>query len=322
MQYRALGRTGLRISEIGFGAWGIGKSMWKGSEDEQSIRALHAAIDLGINFFDTALVYGNGHSEKLIGRILKERGETLYVASKVPPKNYGWPARGTLAEAFPGPHIVRSVERSLANLDVEALDLIQLHVWSPDWLHEDDWYETLLQLREAGKIKYFGVSINDHQPESALDLVRSGRVDTVQVILNIFDQSPEDALLPACAEENIGVIVRVPFDEGSLTGKIGPETVFPKGDWRNLYFSGDRKNQVHKRVSELEPLLGEEASSLPDLALRYCLHPEMVSTVIPGMRSKNHVVANCAASRLPVLSGEMVEHLRAHRWVRNFYPSN
>lgn len=322
MKYRTLGRTQLNVSELGFGAWGIGKSMWKGSQDQESIRALHAAIDAGINFIDTALVYGNGHSEQLVGEVLHDRSERIYVATKVPPMNYKWPARGALNEAFPKDHIVRCVDRSLANLKVDRLDLVQLHVWSSDWLSEEEWYNTLCRLRDSGKISYFGVSINDHEPDSALELVGSGKVDTVQVIFNIFDQSPADRLFPACEEANVGVIVRVPFDEGSLTGNINPSTTFPKGDWRNLYFGGDRKKQVHERVERINALLGKEADTIPALALKYCLHPNMVSTVIPGMRTVKHVDANAAVSDTPPLSDLILERLREHRWDRNFYPAS
>jgi aryl-alcohol dehydrogenase-like predicted oxidoreductase len=321
MNYRTLGRTELRISELGFGAWGIGKSMWKGSQDEISRRSLHAAFDAGTNFVDTALVYGNGHSERLIADVALDRDERIYVATKIPPKNFHWPARGALADAFPREHIIQCVDRSLQNLRTERLDLVQLHVWNPDWLPNDEWYAALCSLREAGKICFFGVSINDHEPDSALELVRSGKIDTVQVIFNIFDQSPGDRLFPACAESNVGVIVRVPFDEGSLTGKITPSTNFPKGDWRNLYFKGDRKRQVHERVKKLEKLLGDGVDTLPALALKYCLHPDVVSTVIPGMRTVEHVIANTSVSEGPDLSLQTLQKLREHRWNRNFYPA-
>ncbi len=320
MKYRTLGRTGLKVSEIGFGTWGIGAVMWKGAKDDESLRALNTAIDEGVNFLDTALVYGNGHSEKLVGEVVRARPERIYVTTKVSPKNRIWPARGSLDEVFPSGYIVDCVEDSLRNLGLERIDLLQLHVWNPEWLNRDEWLETLTELRQQGKMAYFGVSINDHQPDSALELVRSGKIDTVQVIYNIFDQSPEDQLFSACLEENVGVIVRVPFDEGSLTGKITPQTVFPKGDWRHAYFKGDRKKQVHQRVKVIESLLGEEANSLPELALRFCLHPEAVNTVIPGMRSVGHVLANSSASEQPRLSGAMIESLRKHRWVRDFYP--
>ena len=294
--------------------------MWKGAKDDESLRALNTAIDEGVNFLDTALVYGNGHSEQLVGEVLRARPEQIYVATKVPPKNRIWPARGALEGVFPSDYIVKCVETSLRNLALERVDLLQLHVWNPEWLGQDEWFETLNKLRLQGKMAYFGVSINDHQPDTALELVRSGKIDTVQVIYNIFDQSPEDQLYAACLEHDVGVIARVPFDEGSLTGKITPQTVFPKGDWRNAYFKGDRKKQVHDRVKAIEPLLGEESKSLPDLALRFCLYPEAVTTVIPGMRSVRHVLANSSASDQPRLSSAMIESLRKHRWVRNFYP--
>ncbi|HUV14558.1 MAG TPA: aldo/keto reductase [Acidobacteriota bacterium] len=320
MKYRTLGRTGLKISEIGFGAWGIGAVMWKGAKDDESLQALNTAIDEGVNFLDTALVYGNGHSEQLVGEVVRARSERIYVATKVPPKNRIWPARGSLEEVFPSDYIVVCVETSLRNLGLERIDLLQLHTWNPEWLKQDEWFETLTELRQQGKMAYFGVSINDHQPDSALELVRSGKIDTVQVIHNIFDQSPEDELFSACLEHSVGVIVRVPFDEGSLTGKITPQTIFPKGDWRHAYFKGDRKRQVHERAKVIESLLGEESNSLPDLALRFCLQPNAVSTVIPGMRSVKHVLANTSASEKPRLSNTMIESLRKHRWVRNFYP--
>lgn len=294
--------------------------MWKGAKDDESLQALNTAIDEGVNFLDTALVYGNGHSEKLVGEVLRTRPERIYVATKVPPKNRIWPARGSLDEVFPSDYIVKCVETSLRNLGLERVDLLQLHVWNPDWFSQDEWFETLNKLRQQGKMSYFGVSINDHQPDSALELVRSRKIDTVQVIYNIFDQSPEDQLFAACLEHNVGVIARVPFDEGSLTGKITPQTVFPKGDWRNAYFKGDRKKQVYERVKSIETLLGEESDSLPDLALRFCLHSEAVTTVIPGMRSVRHVLANSSTSEKPCLSSALIESLREHRWVRNFYP--
>lgn len=240
MQYRTLGRTGLRISEIGFGTWGMGGTMWLGAKDQESLRALHRAADLGMNFLDTALVYGEGHSEQLLGKFLKERPDQMIIATKIPPKNFQWPARtGTpLGKAFPYSHIIESTERSLKNLGVETIDLQQLHVWLDDWTDVSEWYEAVSTLKAEGKIRHCGISINDHQPANALKAVRSGKIDTVQVIYNIFDQNPEDDLFPACLANNVGVIVRCPFDEGALTGAIRPETTFPSGDWRNRYFAG------------------------------------------------------------------------------------
>lgn len=321
MQYRVLGRTGLLVSEIGFGAWGIGGKMWADSNDNESIRALHRAIELGVNFIDTALVYGDGHSERLVGKVLKETKETVYIATKIPPKNMIWPAlKGTpLRNVFPYEHIIKSTEQSLKNLKVDTIDLQQFHVWNDEWARMNEWWEAIQKLKEEGKIKFFGVSINDHEPWNAIELIKTGRVDTVQVIYNIFDQSPEDELFPICIQHNIGVIVRVPFDEGSLTGKITPDTKFPEGDWRNKYFKDDRKKQVWERVQKLEKLLGGEAKTLSELALRFCLNHDAVSTVIPGMRKIQHVEENCSVSDGRKLSIETLLELKKHRWARNFY---
>jgi aryl-alcohol dehydrogenase-like predicted oxidoreductase len=321
MKYRILGRTGIEVSEIGYGAWGIGGALWQGSVDTESMRALHKAIDLGVNFIDTALAYGPGHSERLIGKLLKERKEIITIATKIPPKNQQWPAkRGTkLRDAFPHDYIIQCTEKSLRNLNVDTIDVQQLHVWTDEWTEDAEWSDAISRLKEQGKIRYFGVSINDHEPENALELAASGKADTFQVIYNIFDQSPEDKLLPFCQKNNIGIIVRVPFDEGSLTGTITPETVFPAGDFRNKYFRDDRKQQVLKRVNTLTRLLGEEAKSLPELALRFCLNRPEVSTVIPGMRQVRNVEANCKASDGKMLSESLSAELKKHRWIRNFY---
>jgi len=319
MRYRTLGRTGWEVSEIGFGAWGIGKHMWVGADDEESMRALHRAVDQGVNFIDTALAYGVGYSENLVGRFVKERSERIYVATKVPPKNRIWPSKGTLDEVFPPEYVIECAETSLANLGVNTLDLLQLHVWDARWFADSRWFEPLDSLRRQGKIRYFGISINDHDPDSALDIVGSGKIDTVQVIYNIFDQKPEDRLFPLCQQKNVGVIARVPFDEGALTGSISPDTSFPSGDWRNDYFRGDRKRQVHDRVEKLKGFLDTEAGALPDLALKFCLHHPAVGTVIPGMRKTSHVDANIAVTNTPPLSAHLVDRLREHRWEKNFY---
>jgi len=319
MNYRRLGNPGLDVSEIGYGAWGIGKSMWIGAEDQQSLRALDRAIDLGLTFIDTALGYGDGHSERLVGETVRKRSETVHVATKIPPKNMRWPAAaGSHAdEAFPGDHIRACTERSLRNLGLDRIDVQQFHVWHDDWLEQGDWLETVEALKQEGKIRCFGVSINDHEPESALQLVRSGRVDTVQVIYNVFDQSPEDELFPAVEEHGVGVIARVPFDEGGLTGSIGPDTEFPDGDFRARYFQGDRKREVADRVAAIVDDLGIEPDEIAETALRYVLSHDAVSTAIPGMRTIRNVERNMAV-REP-LPAEQVEKLHAHRWVRDFY---
>ena len=321
MQYRRLGKTGFQISEIGFGAWGIGGSWWIGAQDAESTAALHAAIDAGVNLIDTALVYGDGHSETLVGQVVRARSERIYVATKVPPLNEHWPAlpEDRVQHCFPASHIIECTERSLRSLQMDCIDLQQLHVWRDEWMVDRSWLDALHRLKEQGKIRAIGVSINDHEPDSALQLVASGAVDAVQVIYNIFDQSPSRALFPVCLKHDVGVLARCPFDEGGLTGKITPETVFPSGDWRNDYFKGDRKVQVAEHVKPLTGLLGLEARTLPELALRFCLTHPAVSTVIPGMRTQTNVRANAAVSDGRPLSETLMSELSQHAWMRNFY---
>ena len=321
MNYRTLGRTGIEVSEIGYGAWGIGGSEWLGAKDDESLQALNRAIDLGLNFIDTALAYGRGHSETLVGQVVREREEWIRVASKVPPKNQTWPAPEGLdpEETFPGEWVRRCTERSLKNSELDVLDVQQLHVWQDEWVGRGSWLEAVQALKEDGLIRSFGVSINDHQPANAIELIETGVVDTVQVIYNVFDQTPEDELFPACLEHNVGVIVRVPFDEGALTGSVGPDTEFPEGDFRNGYFRGDRKQQVADRIDALVEDLGIERSEIAEVALRFVLSHEAVSTVIPGMRSIRNAEANCAVGDGEGLPAATVEKLRSHRWDRNFY---
>ena len=321
VKQRPLGKSGLQVSEIGFGAWGIGGSEWIGAEDDQSLRALHRAIDQGVNFVDTAIAYGRGHSEILVGRVVRERKETVAVATKVAPKNLEWPARKgvSVAEVFPADHIQRLCDKSLRNLGLERIDLLQLHVWQDDWLDEEGWKDAWTGLKKAGKVRLLGLSVNDHDPGSALRAVTSGLFDAVQVIYNVFDPTPARELLPLCQKHGLGVLARVPFDEGGLTGTITPETKFPKGDFRNDYFQGDRKRQVFERTNALKALLGEDAKTLPELALRFCLSHDAVSTVIPGMRRPATVDANVAVSDGRRLKPKTLGALAAHAWPRNFY---
>ena len=323
MHTRTFGRTGLQISEIGYGAWGIGKSGWVGADDQESLRALQRAIDLGVNFIDTALAYGDGHSEELVGQVVRGHGEWIAVASKVPPKNGQWPARDGVAveEVYPGDYVTACTERSLRNLGLETIDVQQLHVWSDEWVGQGDWLEAVSRLKEQGKIRHFGISINDHQPDNVLKLIETGVVDTVQVIYNIFDQSPEDSLFPACLRHNVGVIVRVPFDEGGLTGSVTPETTFPEGDFRNGYFGGDRKREVYEHVQAIVADLGIGMEQLAEVALRFTLSHPAVSTVIPGMRSVRNAERNCAAGDGRGLPADQLEKLKQHRWVRSYYGS-
>jgi aryl-alcohol dehydrogenase-like predicted oxidoreductase len=243
------------------------------------------------------------------------------VATKIPPKNQLWPARrGSRAEeTFPADHVRACTETSLRNLGTETIDLQQFHVWDDDWVDQGDWREAIEDLRREGKIRFFGVSINDHEPANALRLVASGTVDAVQVIYNVFDQSPEDELFPACREHDVGVLARVPLDEGGLTGRITADTTFPEGDFRARYFAGDRRREVHERVRAIVADLGVEEGDVPEIALRYVLSAPEVSTVIPGMRSVRNVERNCALGDGRGLPAEQVERLKAHRWVRNFY---
>ncbi|WP_212635436.1 aldo/keto reductase [Saccharibacillus brassicae] len=321
MNYRTLGKTGLNVSEIGYGAWGIGNSGWLGAQDDESVKALHRAIDLGLNFIDTALGYGDGHSERLVGQVVRERSETVYVASKIPPANGQWPARAGVpsSETFTAEHVIQSTETSLRNLGLDTLDVQQFHVWSDEWVSQGDWLDGVQKLKEQGKIRHFGVSINDYQPANAIKLIESGVVDTVQVIYNIFEQTPEDELLPACLEHNVGVIVRVALDEGGLTGSITPETQFDEGDFRSRYFQGERKREVYERVQRITQDLGIADDEIAETALRYVLSHPAVSTVIPGMRSVRNVERNMRIGDGHGLPQEQLHKLKAHRWARNFY---
>ena len=321
MRYRKLGRTGWNISEIGYGAWGIGGSQWKGSSDEEALAALRRAIGLGLNFIDTALAYGEGHSEQLVGRIAREGIGPVYLATKVPPKNLLWPARPGIGidQVFPYQYIMDCTERSLRNLGVETIDLQQLHVWNAEWIERDEWRRAFEELKKSGKVRAVGVSINDHEPDSALELIRSGLVDTVQVIYNIFDQSPARNLFPLCIERNIGVLARVPLDEGALTGAIHEQTQFEPADFRAMYFGGDRKHQVVEHVEALERDLAGVPGTLAEIALRFCLSATAVTTVIPGMRRIRNVEANCVLSDAGPLDAATLSILKRHAWGKNFY---
>lgn len=321
VKYRKLGKTNFEISEIGYGAWGIGGKQWLGGSDDESLAALRRAIEMGVNFIDTALAYGDGHSERLVSGVVRETNHRIYVATKVPPKNRIWPARAgvPIGEVFPYDYIVRCAEESLGNLKMDAIDLLQLHVWDPGFLDADGWRRAFEDLKKSGKVRFVGVSVNDHQPESVLALVRTGLIDTIQVIYNIFDQSPARELLPLCREENIGVLARVPLDEGALSGHLTEETTFPSGDFREVYFRGDRKKQVVEHVNALTKDLGISSEELAGIALRFCLSNPAVSTVIPGMRKRRHAEANAALSDKGTLPAVMVEKIHRHAWDRNFY---
>jgi len=320
MKHRQLGRTGIEVSEIGFGAWGLGATMWRGVEDDNALLAIRAAIEAGVTFIDTALAYGDGHSERLIAMAQVK----ATVATKIPPQAGGWPAPpdSKIADVFPAKYVRTCTETSLRNLGRRSLDLQQFHVWQDAWLDQPEWAKTRREmelLSGEGKVRHWGISINDHAPETALRALHDPIFASAQVIYNIFDRSPEDELFALARENGIGIIARVPFDEGTLTGTVRPDTIFPEGDWRHRYFRGDRRAEAARRADALAPLLGAEAKTLPELALRFILSRPEVSTVIPGMRRVEHARANAAVSDGRALTPGMLERLKAHVWRKNWY---
>lgn len=316
MQYRRFGRTGWQVSEVGYGMWGMGG--WTGSDDEQSMRSLQKAVDLGCNFFDTAWAYGNGHSEGLLGELIRANpDQRLYTATKIPPKNRKWPARPeyALADAFPPEYMLEYTERSLQNLGIERIDLMQFHVWDDTWAEDEAWQRAVEDLKRQGLIEAMGISINRWEPENGLAALRTGLIDAVQVIYNIFDQAPEDELFPLCNELDISVIARVPFDEGTLTGKLTKDATWPEGDWRNSYFVPENLNASVDRAEALRPLV-PEGMTMAQMAMRFILANPDVATVIPGMRKLAHVEDNIATSDGQALPDDLITVLREHRWDR------
>ncbi len=320
---RTLGRTGLQVSEIGYGAWGLGGNQWRGHVEDDALAALRRALELGLNLIDTALAYNEGHSERLIAKTVKETGAKAHVATKVPPKNRIWPAQPGIGldDVFPYNYIVECTETSLKNLAVETIDLQQFHVWNSEWVGRDEWRRAIEDLKKAGKVRFWGISINDHQPDSALEAIRTGLIDTVQVIYNIFDQTPEHHLYPLCQELNVGVLGRCPLDEGALTGAITPETQFDPQEFRAWYFRENRKELVFEKVNKLRADLEVAGVTKPlaDTALRFCISHPAVSTVIPGMRKVRNVEQNMAVSEEGPLPENIKELLRRHAWSKNFY---
>jgi aryl-alcohol dehydrogenase-like predicted oxidoreductase len=318
MRLRSFGRLGWPVSEVGYGLWGMGG--WTGSNDDESVAALERAIALGCTFFDTALVYGNGKSEQLLGRVLaRHRDAAVFVATKVPPKNMKWPALAGYAasDVFSADHIRRSTETSLTNLGLTSIDLQQAHVWSDAWADDDGWQRAVDDLKREGLIRGFGISVNRWEPANVIATLRTGLVDSVQVVYNVFDQNPEDELFPVCRELGVAVIARVPFDEGSLTGAMHRGMTWPDGDWRNLYFTPERLDATLTRVEALRAEV-PSGMTLSEMALRFILGNPDVSTVIPGMRRAAHVDANLGASDGHRLSGATMTALRRHRWTRTY----
>ena len=329
MNHRRFGRTGWSASEIGYGMWGM--AGWSNSDDQQSLRSLQTAVDLGCDFFDTAYAYGDGKSEGFLGETVRaNKDKRLYTATKIPPKNRKWPAlpEFRLDDCYPPDHIDEYVRKSLKNSGLESFDVVQFHTWEDSWTDDGRWFQKMDQLRGEGLIHAVGISINRWEPWNGVKAVRSGMIDAVQVIYNIFDQNPEDQLFPACREMDVAVIARVPFDEGTLTGTLTKDSKWSEGDWRNIYFVPENLIPSIDRVEKLKELLREWNEShstghpltLPDLALRFILSNPDVSTIIPGMRRTNHVEANLAASAAGPLPPELLQELRNHRWVRKPAP--
>jgi aryl-alcohol dehydrogenase-like predicted oxidoreductase len=320
VKYRKLGRTNFEVSEMAQGLWGM--SGWSGSDDQQSLAALQLAVDMGCNFFDTAWAYGNGKSDGLLGQIIaRNPGKRLYAASKIPPLNEKWPAspKDKYEEVFPARHVFQLAELIREKLGTDAIDVLQLHVWDDGWTDEPEFRKTIEKLKKDGMIRFFGLSLNRWEPGNGIKAIRTGLVDVVQVIYNIFDQSPEDELFPVCSELNIGVIARVPLDEGSLGGKLTFNTKFPKDDWRALYFGPENLKNTVERVEKLKPLV-PEGMTLPVMALRFILNEPAVSTTIVGMRKPEHVRENLTVSDAGPLDSTLREKLRKHRWDRQPAP--
>jgi aryl-alcohol dehydrogenase-like predicted oxidoreductase len=304
------------VSEVGYGMWGMGG--WSGSDDQESRHSLQRAVDLGCNFFDTAWVYGNGKSEKLLGELVRSNpGRRIYIATKIPPKNMKWPSRReyTLDDCFPPDHVQEYIRRSLKNLGIPTIDLIQFHTWEDQWEEDHRWIKTVEELRDQGMFRAVGISLNRREPWNGVHAVRSGAVDVVQAAYNIFDQGPEDELLPACKEMDTAVIARVPFDEGALTGALTLESSWPEGDWRNTYFNRANLEATVQRVEALRALL-PQGVTLPEMALRFILDNPLISTVIPGMRKLENVESNLAVSDATPLPQDLHGRLKGHRWDR------
>jgi len=316
MQYRKFGRTNWKVSEIGYGMWGL--AGWKGGEQQEIDQALTRSVELGCNFFDTAWAYAEGKSESILGKLLKQHpSKTLYCATKIPAKNFTWPSRPTftIEECFPASHIIEYTEKSLKNLAVDCIDLQQFHVWEDGWAGRDEWKTAVEKLKKEGKVKHFGVSVNRWEPDNVLNTLKTGMIDSVQVIYNIFDQNPEDKLFPLCRELNIGIIARVPFDEGTLTGMLTKETVFPKDDWRSTYFVPDNLIPSVEHADALKPLV-PPGMTMAEMALRFILCNDDVHTIIPGMRKVRNVEMNISCSDGKKLDGALQQKLKAHRWDR------
>ena len=321
MKYRKLGKTGFEVSEIGFGSWQLGGTEWGDQKDDDSLKALHLAIDRGVNFIDTAAAYGNGKSEQIVGRVLSERKERIFVCTKTPPVEGPWPPTPYCIanDRYPEAYLRKNVEERLEMLGVERLDILLLHTWTRAWNDDPAPLRVLESLKSEGKIGYIGVSTPEHDQNSINDLIREGLIDAAEVIYNIFEQEPAAQLFPLAQQHNVGIIGRVPFDEASLTGKLSESTSFGENDFRGRYFSGDRLERTVARVKNLRQSLHGSGLTMPQAALLFVLNNPAVRTVIPGMRNIMHVEANTAVSDMPPLPEETMHMLREHAWMKAFW---
>jgi aryl-alcohol dehydrogenase-like predicted oxidoreductase len=320
MKFRNLGKTRLNVSEVGFGAWAIGGS-WGPQSGADSVAALNKALDLGVNFIDTAAGYGDGKSERIIGEVLRSRRDSVVVATKTPPAPGPWPPSPycIASERYPEKYLRENVEQRLRNLGTDRIDILQLHTWTRAWNRNPEPFSVLRKLKEEGKVRFIGVSTPEHDQNSVISLMRDGWVDVVQVIYNIFEQEPAAELLPAAIEADVGIIVRVVFDEGALTGKWTGDTAFPEGDFRRSYFEGDRLGRAVARAGRVAKAVEGSGYTLPQAAIKFALANDAVGTVIPGMRNPAQAEANCSVSELPAMKPELLRRLREHNWLRGFW---
>jgi len=320
MKYRRLGKTGFEVSEIGFGSWAIG-SHWGTQSDDDSFEALNAAIDKGVNFIDTAFIYGAGKSERMVAELCKQRSESIYVTTKTPPVDGPWPPTPycVAAERFPEAYLRERVEEHLKNLDTDCIDVLLLHTWTRAWNSDPQPFEFLRKLRDEGKIQFIGVSTAEHDQNAIIELMRDGWIDVAEVIVNIFEQEPAAQLLPVAAECDVGIIVRVAFDESALTGKLTKDTKFEEGDFRNTYFGGERLARTVDRVEKIKADIGDTDLSLAEIALKFALDQAGVRTGITGIRNKWQAEVNTGVSDLPPLPPDLVDTLKKHAWNRAFW---
>ncbi len=316
METRKFGKTNWLISELGYGMWGL--AGWTGSDQNEVEKSLELSVELGCNFFDTAWGYAEGKSEEILGKLLRRHSnKKLYAATKIPPKNFIWPSKAgfQLKDCFPASHIIEYTEKSLKNLNVDQIDLQQFHVWEDAWSDQDEWKMAIEKLTKEGKVAHWGVSVNRWEPNNCLKTIETGLISSVQVIYNIFDQNPEDELFPLCKKMDVGIIARVPFDEGSLTGLLTYDTIFPADDWRSTYFVPENLTSSVDHANALKPII-PEGMDMPEMALRFILSNPDVGTIIPGMRKIKHVQSNISCSDGQGLPKAKMDELRNHRWER------